>query len=300
MDPLLPWERPLWSRRGLRPPRSRDLISDVRVAHLDGPRSWEIPVADIAEVECIRTRLDRLTGRFTLIVRPRDPRRPSHELRHVRNGAAVAALIELAASAPSAIDDAAAAAALAWKPASGLPVRALVGPAALIITVGFVVAIGVDGREPPRVHGPEDAIAPGGVKRSREDIVRFMEEDVMPWARAVLGPLKGGPSAVTCATCHGDQPDAQDWRMPAVARLPEPALRTFGSEVLHTRLDPQAHNALFGYLAEADNQSRAAYMREVVLPGMARLLHREPYDFTKPYWHNRDRMTFGCYHCHKV
>ena len=33
-------------------------------------------------------------------------------------------------------------------------------------------------------------------------------------------------------------------------------------------------NAIYGYLAESDNQAKAAYMREVVMPGMARLLHR--------------------------
>ena len=42
------------------------------------------------------------------------------------------------------------------------------------------------------------------------------------------------------------------------------------------------------------------YMREVVMPGMARLLHRPAYDFTRPYEYNRSRRALGCYHCHQV
>jgi hypothetical protein len=41
-------------------------------------------------------------------------------------------------------------------------------------------------------------------------------------------------------------------------------------------------------------------MRKVVLPGMARLLKRPAYDFTRAYEYNRTRAAFGCYHCHKV
>jgi hypothetical protein len=41
-------------------------------------------------------------------------------------------------------------------------------------------------------------------------------------------------------------------------------------------------------------------MRQVVMPGMARLLHRPPYDFTRSYEYNRTRAAFGCYHCHRV
>jgi hypothetical protein len=41
-------------------------------------------------------------------------------------------------------------------------------------------------------------------------------------------------------------------------------------------------------------------MREIVMPGMARLLRRPPYDFTRPYDYNRSHLAFGCYHCHRV
>jgi hypothetical protein len=65
-------------------------------------------------------------------------------------------------------------------------------------------------------------------------------------------------------------------------------------------MDPQLRNAIYGYLAESDKQARAGYMREVVMPGMAKLLRRPAYDFTKTYDFNRARGAFGCYHCHMV
>jgi hypothetical protein len=65
-------------------------------------------------------------------------------------------------------------------------------------------------------------------------------------------------------------------------------------------MDAQMRNAIYGYLAESDKQTKAAYMREVVMPGMARLLKRPAYDFTKPYEYNRSVLAFGCYHCHRV
>ena len=88
--------------------------------------------------------------------------------------------------------------------------------------------------------------------------------------------------------------------MPAVAALPEPHFKQLGWELYSTAMDAQMRNAIYGYLAESDNQARAAYMRQVVMPGMARLLHRPAYDFTKSYEYNRTRAAFGCYHCHRV
>ena len=41
-------------------------------------------------------------------------------------------------------------------------------------------------------------------------------------------------------------------------------------------------------------------MREVVLPGIAHLLHRPAYDFTQSYAYNASHRTIGCYHCHRV
>jgi hypothetical protein len=88
--------------------------------------------------------------------------------------------------------------------------------------------------------------------------------------------------------------------MPSVAALPEPHVRPIGAAPEDVSVDAQMRNAIYGYLAESDNQAKAAYMREVVVPGMARLLRRPPYDFTRTYEYNRTRFAIGCYHCHKV
>ena len=169
----------------------------------------------------------------------------------------------------------------------------------MLITT-FTLVIGLRGTAPAVVYAQDDAMAPGGVKRSQADIVRFMETDVMPWAREALGPLKGGPDRITCATCHGPDAQAQGWQMPAVAALPEPLLRNRGWETYSNGMDAQMRNAIYGYLAESENQTKAGYMREIVVPGMARLLHRPAYDFTRAYAYNRTRRALGCYHCHRV
>ena len=127
-----------------------------------------------------------------------------------------------------------------------------------------------------------------------------MEHEVMPFARRALGPIKDGPGKVTCFTCHGADAEARGWQMPAVRVLPEPDLRRGGMEHFASLIDAQMRNAVYGYLAEDQKQDRAAYMRGVVMPGMARVLHRPPYDFTQSYRYNRGRFAFGCYHCHLV
>jgi hypothetical protein len=88
--------------------------------------------------------------------------------------------------------------------------------------------------------------------------------------------------------------------MPAVAALPEPHVKERGWETYSSRMDAQLRNAIYGYAAESDNQARAAHMREVILPGMAALLRRPAYDFTRSYNDNRAKLAFGCYHCHQV
>jgi hypothetical protein len=130
--------------------------------------------------------------------------------------------------------------------------------------------------------------------------MRFMRDDVMPWARATLGRIKGGPERVSCETCHGPEADRRGWQMPAVSALPEPDVRVKGWEQYSENMDAQMRNAIYGYLAGSDNQAKAAYMREAVMPGMARLLRRPAYDFTRPYAYNRSHLAFGCYHCHLV
>ena len=97
----------------------------------------------------------------------------------------------------------------------------------------------------------------------------------MPWARQALAPIVGAPDLVTCNTCHGARsPEASGWHMPAVAALPRPAVRAAGWENYGGTMDEQMRNAIYGYGAESDKASRAAYMREVVMPGMAQLLGR--------------------------
>jgi hypothetical protein len=127
-----------------------------------------------------------------------------------------------------------------------------------------------------------------------------MQRELMPVARRVLGPVKGGADRVTCETCHGPDALASGWRMPAVRALPEPGFQFAGLERYNTELDPQIRNAIYGYLAEEDKQTIAAYMRGVVMPEIARVLGRPSYDFTRSYEYNRVRAAIGCYHCHRV
>jgi cytochrome c553 len=289
-------------------------LTDLRVFVAHGGRVSEIALQDVGDVEHRRSRLDRLLGTSTVIVRPRDARwhaeapearrrrRQPISLHQVRRGAQLAALVELLAGDPQASLDAAAVdAALDWEPADGRGAREAVAAFVAAVIAVIAVTVGLQSSSPtPVLFASDDAISPGGLKRSDREITAFMESVVMPWARVALGRIKGGPENVTCETCHGGDATERSWQMPAVAALPEPHLRQLGWELYSTAMDAQMRNAIYGYLAESDNQARAAYMRQVVMPGMARLLHRPPYDFTKSYEFNRTRAAFGCYHCHRV
>jgi hypothetical protein len=298
----LPWERLLWSGRALLPPGTRYVLTDFRLVRLDRRTADELVLRDVGDVHRRETWIDRCLGTSTVIVHQRGARRPPLELPHVRRGAQLAALLELLSGDPrTSWDPASVRAALAWEPHGGtLSREAFVGLAVVFVAL-FAVAIGLHGKTPALLaFPPDDAVNPGGVKRDRDAIVRFMENEVMPWARVVLGPLKGGAGLVTCQTCHGADSEARAWVMPAVAALPQPDVTERGWEVYSAGMDAQMRNAIYGYTAESDNQAKATYMREIVMPGMARLLHRMPYDFTKPYEYNRTRVAFGCYHCHRV
>ena len=277
-------------------------LTDLRVFASRGGRVIEIALQDIGDVEHSRSRLDRLFGTSTVTVRGRDSRRTPVSLRHIRRGAQLAALVELLAGDPQAsLDAAAVQAALDWEPADGQRARETVAVAVAAVVAVFAVTVGLQSSSPAPVAYPsDDAISPRGLKRSDREIIAFMESVVMPWARVVLGRIKGGAENVTCETCHGDDARERAWQMPAVAALPEPHLRQLGWELPGTTMDSQMRNAIYGYLAESDNQARAAYMRQVVMPGMAKLLHRPAYDFTRSYEYNRTRAAFGCYHCHRV
>jgi hypothetical protein len=298
----LPWEQILWTARPLAARRTAYGLTDVRVYAARGGRVLEMALQDVGDVEHGRSRLDRLLGTSTVTVHARDARWPPVSFRHIRRGAQLAALIELLAGDPHAsLDAAAVQAALAWEPADGRAAREVVAAAIVAVIAVFAVTVGLQSSTPtPVSFAADDAITPEGHKRSEQEIVSFMESVVMPWARIALGRIKGGPERVTCETCHGVDRMDRGWQMPAVAALPEPHFRQLGWELSSTAMDAQMRNAIYGYLAESDNQARAAYMRQVVMPGMARLLHRPPYDFTRSYEYNRTRAAFGCYHCHRV
>jgi hypothetical protein len=304
VDVPLPWERLLWTCRARPSFRSvpRCVLTDFRLVLVDGDRSDEIALQDVGEIQCTRTWLDRLLGTSTIAIARRGARGSPFVLRGIRRGPQLAALIELLAGDPHAsLDAEAVRSALMWEPPSGRRgVRPAIGAAAVALVAVFAVAIKLSGTSASIRYPSDDEIYPGGEKKSREDIVRFMEAEVLPWARRALAPIVGGESRVTCATCHGSGPQARDWRMPSVAALPEPVFRGLAWEHGGITIDAQLRNAIYGYSAESDNQHKAAYMREVVMPGMARLLHRPAYDFSRPYDYNRSRFAFGCYHCHLV
>jgi hypothetical protein len=300
----LPWERLLWSGRSAFPhgPRARYLLTDLRlVRSVYSSDADEILLDDIADIRQTHSRLDRLLGTSTLVVQSRR-RAFTIELRGVRRGAQLAAVLDLLSGESEArLDDEAVRAALRWDPRGQTTSHwRVVASLALVLVAIFGVAVGLHGRAEAVVFPPDDPISPGGEKRPRADIVRFMEQEVLPWARVALGPIKGGPDRVTCLTCHGLDAEARKWRMPAVAKLPQPDLRNQGWETFGGMMDTQMRNAIYGYVAEPEKQTRAAYMREVVMPGMARVLRRPAYDFTRTYEYNRTRLAFGCYHCHQV
>jgi len=303
----LPWERLLWTGRparvALRLRGERYFLTDFRLIRQRGHAVDEVVLHDIADVQRLETRVDRLLGTSTLVVHPRRNGVAPIIVVGIRRGAPLAALLELLSGDPHASADLDAVhAALAFNPQPpGASYSQAVGPiVAMLIAITVLLATGFGRHAAPVAYAADDAIEPNGVKRTRADIVRFMEHDVMPWARQALAPIKGGPDRVSCDTCHGAHADQRGWQMPAVAALPLPDVRDRGWEIYNTRLDAQMRNAIYGYVAESDNQARAAYMREVVVPGMARLLGRPPYDFTRSYEYNRANHALGCYHCHKV
>ena len=114
----------------------------------------------------------------------------------------------------------------------------------------------------------------------------------MPWARVALAPIVGGADRVDVR----DLP-RQPIRPPATGRCrpsrrcPSRTSRFSDGSSTAAAMDAQMRNAIYGYLAESDKQTKAAYMREVVMPGMARLLHRPAYDFTRTYDYNRSQLS---------
>jgi hypothetical protein len=305
VNPPLPWEQLLWRSRPrrLRPWLSgeRYYLTDFRLVRQSPCCPDEIDLDDIGDIERTETRLDRWLGRSTLVIQPRTDDRPAFVVADVPRGEQLAAVLELLASdRRAAADRGALLAALYWKPHSAPVWREALGAIAAVLIAISAVLIGLRGQPIAIVYRPDDPIRPNGIKRSREEISAFMEREVMPWARRALAPIVGGADRVSCDTCHGELAEVRDWQMPAVAALPEPLVKERGFEIYSAGMDPQLRNAIYGYLAEPDKSAKAAYMREVVLPGMAALLHRPAYDFTRSYEHNQSRNALGCYHCHRV
>jgi hypothetical protein len=305
----LPFERVLWSSRpwrlGRRVAGERYLLTDFRLIRVTRAGIDEVALDDIGDIQRSEAAADRLFGTSTILVyREKKGAVPLVPLvlTSVRRGAQLAALLELLAGDPRAPRDVAGVnAALAWDPrAPAFGLRGALGGFVAILIAIFAVVMGLHGNTAAVTYAEDDAIAPSGEKHSETEIIGFMETDVMPWAREVLGRLKGGPDRVTCGTCHGARAAERGWMMPAVAALPQPDVRDRGWETYTSTMDAQMRNAIYGYLAESENQAKAAYMREVVVPGMARLLHRPAYDFTRSYEYNRSQRALGCYHCHQV
>jgi len=307
-DVPLPWERVLWRARPLslaRRARGEEyVLTDVRLVVVDRRCALELALGDIGEVARSESAIEGALGVSTLAVSSRRQRRATLVLAGIRRATQLAALLELlSGDAHAAADPESLRNALAWTPRApaGDFRGALASIVAMPLTIAAAAAImSLPGRAAPIPNASDDAISSNGARKSRAEIVAFMQREVMPWARATLGPLKGGAERVTCETCHGPHADERGWAMPAVPALPRVDLRERGWEIYNRGLDAQMRNAIYGYAADPGRQTRAAYMREAVVPGMARLLHREPYDFTRPYEYNRSRHTLGCYHCHRV
>ena len=307
----LPWEQVLWSAApafpaSLRAPGTRYAFTDFRLVIKRKHRTVdELALHDIESVSLTQTWWQRAAGTSTVRVSSR--RGAVLELANIHHGPQLALILQLRATELFG-DETKALDADFFRSALGPRAGSLLRPRhglVLAATLAFAVLFGIIGLArntslPPVLYADDDAIAPHGSRLSSAAIAGFMERDVMPFARRALGPLVGGADNVTCETCHGADARQRGWRMPGVRALPEPELRLAGLERARLWIDPQIRNAVYGYLAEEDKQSIAAYMRQVVMPGMAKLMHRPAYDFAQSYGYNRARAAVGCYHCHLV
>jgi Bacterial PH domain len=279
----------------------RYALSDFRfVAFRRGTVTAEIALHDVSTIDVEPSLLERLTGAGTLVARSARVSHHDVRIRFVPRARREALRLELlladARGVPPRDEVARLPLTSFWPIRDSLPLKAtLVAPAILLLA--FIgIGIGLSGHNVSISYPDDDPVRPRGVRRPDAEVVAFMERDVLPWARQALAPIVGRGN-VTCETCHGENAARRRWVMPAVQALPEPAVRAVAEAA---GSDPEMRNALHGYLAEGDNQARAAYMRGVVMPGMAQLLRRPVYDFSQSYEYNRSRAALGCYHCHMV
>ena len=280
-------------------------FTDLRLVVRRGKRTiQELPIDDIHTVRLTQNRWQRITGTSSVqVTSGRDG--SVLRLAHIHHGLQLALVLQLRATE---LFEGRALNADFFRSALGPAAPSILRPnpgfafAAILAfaLIASIVGLARNSSLPPIVYADNDPVAPHGDRRAAPEIAAFMEREVMPFARTALGPLVGGPDKVSCETCHGVDAAQRNWRMPGVRALPEPELRLAGLERARLWIDPQIRNAVYGYLAEEHNQSVAGYMRQVVMPGMARLMHRPPYDFAKSYGYNRARAAVGCYHCHLV
>ncbi len=305
----LAWERLLWSARPgavrrLLQPAVRYVLTDFRLVVRRRRRTvTELALDDIVNVELEQAALQRVLGTSTVRIHSKLGAEPLvlHDIDH---GPQLALILQLLAAdghlTPLDEDFVRSALGPGAAPLVG-PKRGLIAAATAVCVFAF--GIGSLARHKtiaPVTYAAEDPIAPAGQRRPTAEIVAFMRREVMPFATRALAPVVGGASNVTCHTCHGEDAETRGWKMPGVRALPEPELRLAGMERFGFWLDPQVRNAVYGYLAEEEKLPTAAYMRRVVMPGMAGLLHRPAYDFTRSYGYNREHAAVGCYHCHLV
>lgn len=245
----LPWEQVLWSA----PPYA---FTDFRlVVRRRGRTVDELALDDIDSVALSQTRWQRITGTTTVRVVSRRNGR-TLDLVNTHQGPQLALLLQLRATELLG-DDSGDIDADCFRrvlgpesPSSLRPHRGLLAATAAFAL--FFVGVGLARHEPlpPVIYSADDPIAPHGQRRSTEEIVTFMERDVMPFARRAFAPLVVGADEVTCETCHGQDAALRNWKMPGVRALPEPELRFAGLEHARIWLDPQMRNAVYGYLAE--------------------------------------------------
>jgi cytochrome c553 len=307
--PLLEWERLIWSGRagplvsGSRQ-GERYIVTDFRVVVLSrsGRLRRELALQDVTGVRLTESLTQRIRGRSSIVLGSRRSSDDTLTLVDIRQGPQLALVLQLAMteSLRNELSEEFLSSALGKHARDPFgPNRGLVlALAVLVLIVGVLIRQSLPDAHPPAIASMTGDAAVQPLDRAA--MMRLMEGDVMVFAKRTLGPLKGGPDHVTCATCHGKDGETRGWKMPAVRALPEPELRAAGLELYSSTVDAQIRNAIYGYLAEEDNQGKAAYMRGVVMPGMAKLLGRPAYDFTQSYDFNRSRGALGCYHCHEV
>lgn len=285
-------------------PATEYVLTDLRlIVKRRGRIAQELALDDVTGVRLTQSWYQRLSATSSIVVYQRRKRRPI-EISHIHQGPQLALILQLFATDRSGAEVDREFVASALAPGAPRLLRPRIG-LFIALTLVFAVTFGLIGLArhdtlAPVAYEADDPIAPNGQRRPTAEIVAFMEQQVMPFARRVIGRLQGGADNVTCETCHGTDAAQRHYQMPGVRALPEPELRSARMERVGFWLEPQIRNAVYGYLAEEDKQSTAGYMRAIVLPGMAKLMHRPPYDFTKSYGYNRSHAAIGCYHCHLV